>query len=241
MTSSASPSKLPLLSSIVVAALLAGALVYNYEASSSTIASEATSITSLNEQASSLSTRVSSLQGVVSSLNLNITNQISARNAVQSRLQTANATIASLSTSVNSMATQLTSLSGQVSSLQSTVSSQSSQVSSLQSTLNLQIEQTLTNNQNFNLPFNSSTTVTHFTASYAGYLQISGASNTNLAIVVCYGATSQSACDSSRTYYLIFFGQGGSTFNAPLMPGPIWINAYNKAAGTATLLVVEWI
>ena len=227
MTSSASPSKLPLLSSIVVAALLAGALVYNYEASSSTIASEATSITSLNEQASSLSTRVSSLQGVVSSLNLNITNQISARNAVQSRLQTANATIASLSTSVNSMATQLTSLSGQV--------------SSLQSTLNLQIEQTLTNNQNFNLPFNSSTTVTHFTASYAGYLQISGASNTNLAIVVCYGATSQSACDSSRTYYLIFFGQGGSTFNAPLMPGPIWINAYNKAAGTATLLVVEWI
>ena len=227
MTSSASPSKLPLLSSIVVAALLAGALVYNYEASSSTIASEATSITSLNEQASSLSTRVSSLQGVVSSLNLNITNQISARNAVQSRLQTANATIASLSTSVNSMATQLTSLSGQV--------------SSLQSTLNLQIEQTLTDNQNFNLPFNSSTTVTHFTASYAGYLQISGASNTNLAIVVCYGATSQSACDSSRTYYLIFFGQGGSTFNAPLMPGPIWINAYNKAAGTATLLVVEWI
>ena len=227
MTSSASPSKLPLLSSIVVAALLAGALVYNYEASSSTIASEATSITSLNEQASSLSTRVSSLQGVVSSLNLNITNQISARNAVQSRLQTANATIASLSTSVNSMATQLTSLSGQV--------------SSLQSTLNLQIEQTLTNNQNFNLPFNSSTTVTHFTASYAGYLQISGASNTNLAIVVCYGATSQSACDSSRQYYLIFFGQGGSTFNAPLMPGPIWINAYNKAAGTATLLVVEWI
>lgn len=148
-------------------------------------------------------------------------------------LKQANATIVSLSGEVSSQSSQVSSLSGQL-------GSACSQITSLSSVAYLKVEQTLVNNQNYNLQFNSSTTVTSFTVSAGAFLQISGSSNTNVILAICYGATSQSQCDSSTTYYFVRFGFGGATFNAPLMPGPVWINAYNFMAGSATLSVVEW-
>jgi hypothetical protein len=149
-------------------------------------------------------------------------------------------TVVSLTNEVSSLSGQVNSQSSQVNSLSGQVSSESSQVASLSSVAYLGVEQALVSNQNFNLAFNSSTTITSFTVKTGGYLQISGTSSTSIAFAVCYGSTSHSQCDTSLTYYIVSFGLGGSTFNVPLMPGPVWINAYNSAAGTATLTVNEW-
>lgn len=225
-------SRTPLLGSIVVIVILAAAFAYTYESSSSTIANQSSSIDSLNSQnalqAGSISTLngvVTSYQGQVASFSANITSQTNARHALQQQLAAASATVTSLSSEVDSYSTQ--------------VGGQNSEIAALQSTVSVQAQQTLLNGQAFNFASNSSTTVTHFTVSYGGYIQISGTSSTSIAVAVCYGATTQSACDSSYTYYLISFGTAG-TYNAPLMPGPVWVNVYSYYAGTATLTVVEW-
>ena len=220
---------MPLLVSVVVIILIAAAFGYYYETASSNI--------------SSLNGQVTSLNGQVSTLNLNITGQDSARLALQASLKEASTTIVSLTNEAGSLSSEIGSQSSQVNSLSEQVSSESSQIASLSSVAYLSVETTLVNNQEYPLPVNGTTTVTNFTvpSDTAGYLQISGTSSTPIGIVVCYGATSQSQCDSSiSSYYLLIFAYGGSTFNIPLMAGPIWIIAANIHAGTATLTVNEW-
>jgi len=212
MASSPRPSKVPLLASLVVIVLLAGSFAYVYENSNSTIAGKDSSITSLNGQVSSYAT-------VVSSLDANITHQINAENAALARLAAANATISSKTATIESLSSEVGSYSRQV---------------------NLEVEQTLENSEMLTLPYNSTTTIAHFTASSGGYIQVSGTSNTFIAIGVCYGVTSLSDCEKSTSYFLIVFGYGGGTFNVPLMPGPVWMFASNKDAGTATLTIVLW-
>jgi hypothetical protein len=231
---------MPLLASVAVIILIGAAFGYFYVSASSNI--------------SSLNGQVTSLNNEVSSLNLNITAQENARLALQASLKQASTTIVSLtsevgslsgvissqSSQVNSLLGQVSSQNSQINSLSGQISSASSQIASLSSVAFLNVRTTLVNNQNYNLPFNSSTTITSFSVSTGGYLQISGTSNTNLIIAVCYGSTSQSQCDHSTMYFGIYFGYGSATFNIPLMPGPVWINAFNYNAGTATLTVNEW-
>ena len=229
-----------ILAAVVVIVIIAVAFGYYYLTASSNISSLNGQVTSLNGQVSSLNGQVTSLNGQISTLNLNITGQTSARQALQAMLKQSSMTIVSLTSEANSLSSEVNSQSSQVKSLSGQVSSANSQIASLSSVAYLDVEQTLVNNQNYNLGFNASTTITSFTVSTGGYLQISGASNTIIVFAVCYGSTSHSQCDTSTTYYLVEFGFGGQTFNLPLMPGPVWINAYNNAAGTATLTVNEW-
>ena len=229
---SSKPSRAPLLATVAGIVVLAAAYAYTYETSSATIASQSSSINSLGNQnaiqagsISALNGEMTSYQGQVASLNANVTSQVSARHALQQELAAATTTMVSLSSEVSSQSSE--------------IAAQNSEISAAQSTIGVQVQQTILNGQTINMPFNSSTTVTSFTVSYGGYVQISGTSSTSIGLAICYGATTQSACDSSRTYYLVYFGTSG-TYSAPLMPGPVWINAYNYNAGTATLTVVEW-
>jgi cell division protein FtsL len=258
LTLSRAPSKVPLLVSIVVIVLLVVGFAYVYVTSSATVASQASSITALNSQVSTqagsinaLNSKVSSYQTEVSTLDANITHQISARNAIYAKLVMANATLASQSTSIVSLSSTVSSYSGQISNLNSEISTQQNSITAQQnsmaaqqntiaaqqSTISLEVTQTIASGVALNMPFNSSTTVTSFTTNYAGYLEVSGTSNTDIAIGICYSATSASACDSSMNYWIIPFSTGGLTFEAPMEPGPVWINAYNYNAGTATITV----
>lgn len=217
---------MPLFASVVVIILIAAAFGYYYVTASSNI--------------SSLNGQVTSLNGQVSTLNLNVTGQDSARHVLRAHLEQANATIASLTSEAGSLSSEISSQSSQVNSLSNQVSSEMSQITSLSGVAYLNVETTLLNNQNYNMPFNSSTTIMSFSVSTGGYLQISGTSNTYIILAVCYGSTSQSQCDTSLTYYDVDFGYGSAIFNVPLLPGQVWINAYNYDSGTATLTVNEW-
>jgi hypothetical protein len=231
LTLGSRPSRVPLLVSVVVIVLLVVGFAYVYVTSSATIASKASSITALNSQ-------VSSYQTQVSALNANVTSQMSARNAIYAKLVMANATLASQSVSIASLSSIVSSYSGEISSQNSVISTQQNSITAQQSTLSLEVTQTIAGGITLNMPFNSSTPVTSFTAGYAGYLEVSGTSNTYVDIGVCYGATSASECDSSVNYFIIPFSTGGATFEAPMEPGPVWINAYNYNAGTATITVL---
>ncbi len=224
---------MPLLASVVVIVLIAASFGYYYATTSSNTAS-------LNGQLTSLKGQVTSLNGQVSTLNLNITHQESARQALLAQLNRANATITSLTSEAGSLAGEASSQSSQINSLSEQASSQSSQIATLSSIASLNVETNLVNNQNFNVPFNSTTTIASFTVSTGGYLQISGTSDTPVYLFLCYGATSLNQCDASTTYYEVGFLYGGETFNAPLMPGPVWIMVGNYYAGTATLTINEW-
>jgi len=190
--------------------LIAAAFAYEYETSNSTISGKGSTISSLNGQ-------VSSYQAEVSSLNANITHQLNAEDAMLAKLTAANATIASQTSALGSYSTQ---------------------VRAQQSTIELEVQQTLTYDETLDMPYNSTTTVTHFTVNSGGYLQISGTSSTFIAIGACYGATSLAACNTSTSYYLLTFGYGGGTYDVPLEPGPVWVFAGNLDPGTATLTVV---
>jgi len=253
LTLGRAPSRVPLLVSIVVIVLLVVGFAYVYVTSSATVASQASSITALNSQVSSqsgsinaLNTQVSSYQTEVSSLNANITHQIGARNAIYAKLGMANATIASQTTSIVSLSSEVSSYTGQIgsqnseiSTQQNSITAQQSTIAAQQSTINLEVTHTIASGVTLNMAFNSSTTVVSFTTGYAGYLEVSGTSNTSIFVAICYGATSAAACDSSTNYFLIAFATGGgATFEAPMEPGPVWINVYNPYnAGTATLTV----
>jgi hypothetical protein len=228
---------------VVVLAVLIG---YTYVTSSSQISDQSATISQADSRIQSQSSvigaingRITSFQTEIASLNASIIQQVSARQALDQELAAQNATISSYSGQVNSQNSEISGLQGTVSSYSGQVSSQNSEISGLQSTVSLQAEQTIANSQTINMAFNSSTTVASFTASYGGYIQISGASSTYIVLAICYGATSQSSCDSSTSFYQLVFGTGGATYNAPLMPGPVWINAYNYNAGTATISIVE--
>jgi hypothetical protein len=234
---------MPLLATVVVIIVIGAAFGYYYETASSNISSLNGQVTSLSGRVSYLNGQVISLNGQVSTLNLNITAQDSARLALRASLNMASTTIASLTNEAGSLSIEISSQSSQVDSLSGQISSESSQIASVSSVAYLKVEQILVNNQNYNMPVNSNTTVASFSVplNTGGYLQISGTSSTYLLLLVCYGSTSQFQCESSITsYYLFYFGYGGATFNAPLMPGPIWIMAFNSLAGTATLTVNEW-
>jgi hypothetical protein len=245
LATSGAPSRASVLVSVVVIVLLVIGIAYVYLTSNSTIASQASSITALNNQVSSQSGSINALNGQgssyqteVSSLEGNLTHQIGARNAVYEKLVIANASLASQTKSVVSLSSVVGSYSVQASSQASEISAQQSIMTAQQSTIDLKVTQTIAGGVTINMPFNSSTTVASFTTGFAGFLEISGTANTNIALGVCYGATSASACDTSMNYFVVPFATGGSTFEAPMEPGPVWINAYNYKAGTATITVV---
>ena len=267
MTSASKPSRAPVLACAVVIVILLAALGYVYETSSATettqgnsiaslngqVANQAGSIGSLNGQLSSQAGQISSLSGQVtgqagqigslngqvssyqtevSGLNSNLAQQTNAKDAAEALLTSANVTIAQLSS-------QVSSYSGQVSSYSKQVSSQSSEISAQQSTISLEVQSTVVSSEALTFPANMTTTIAHFTASAAGYVQISGTSSTRLVVLVCYGATTEIACLESTSFYAAALGTSG-TVNAPLMPGPVWIDELALQAGTATVTVVEY-
>lgn len=213
-------SRTSLLAAVVVIVLIGATFGYYYATASS-------NISSLNGQVSSLNGQVTSLNGRLSTLNLNIVSLTSEAG--------------SLSSEISSQSSEISSQSSQISSLSEQASSASSQIASLSSVAYLNVETSLVNDQNYSMPFNSTTTVASFSVNTGGYLQISGTSSTYIVLYVCYGSTSQSQCGAGAAgVRIVNFGYGGMIFNVPLMPGPVWIDAYVYSAGTATLTVNEW-
>jgi hypothetical protein len=265
MNPSGKPSKAPLIASVVVIVILAGAAGYIFVTSSATIASQAGSIGSLNGQVSAQGGSISSLTGVVSNQAGSISSLTGQVGSLNGQVNSLNGQVSSFQTEVASLDSNIThqisarsavmsrfaaanatiasqkatmgTLSSEITSYSSEASSQASVISAQQSTISLQVQSTLSNSQRIDMAYNSSNTVAHFVSSVGGYVQISGTATTSTAIAVCYGVDSQAACDSSHTFYIVGFGYGG-TVTAPLEPGPVWINIYNLQAGSATLTLV---
>ncbi len=139
--------RLPLLTSIVVVIVLAGAFGYTYLQSSSTIASENSTITSLQSSLAAASSTITSLNSKISSLSETIKNDESAIQAAQSKITQLQAQVAQDQATITTLQNQGAAQQSQIAQLQSQVQSLNAQISSLQNQV-ASLQSQLSNLQN---------------------------------------------------------------------------------------------
>ena len=237
---------------------LSGSQTSNLTAQVSSLQSQLSSanaqVSSLQKENSSYQSQVASLQnqlsgGSQSNLQTQITqlqSQLSSANSqvssLQSQLSSANSQVSSLQNDVStyksqasSLQSQLSSANSQVSSLQSQLSSANSQVSSLQNIINLSQSSTEANQVTINQSSGQSSSVATFTASYAGYVVVSGTSTTSNGYLMV--TDSAGGYPYNNTNYA--FGTG-ATRTIPVLPGTVTVyfansNLMNGATATITV------
>lgn len=163
-------------------------------------------------------------------------------------VQDQNSTIADLNTQLSALQNEQSQSSSQTSSLNSTVASLRAQIAFQNSTIaafqnetaalqnitsmdNTTIE---VDSKQFNQTPSTNTTLAGFYAPYAGYLSISGTTNTTYARITVYdaGVTQQSA----------FNFTSGSTYIIPVIPGTVTVSMYNQNStlNLASTMTVEY-
>jgi predicted nucleic acid-binding Zn-ribbon protein len=214
--------------------------VSNLEGTVSTLEAD---LASANAQVSTLETNLASANVQVSTLETNLASANVQVSTLQSQLTSANAQVSTLETNlasanvqVSTLQSQLTSANVQVSSLQSQLASANAQVSSLQRIINLLESSTIASAVTINQANNTSTRIVTFTANYAGYIVVSGTSNTVNGYLLV--TNSFSGYPYNDIHYT--FGPSDSRM-IPVLPGTVAVNFGNTNiinGATATITVV---
>ncbi len=158
------------------------------------------------------------------------------------QMSTLQSQVASLQNQVTNLQSQTTTLQSTNSAQQSQISSLQSQVSSLQSTVNTQnsllsLSTSITeaNQVTINQAAGGISTITSFTAGYAGYIEISGTSTTTNGYIQ---VTDSWYLGGNPTNYSI---GTGATIDVAVLPGTITVsfgnnNISNGASATITVI-----
>jgi len=203
-----------------------------------------TQIASLQNQLSSANSQISSLQSQLSSGGSQVSNLQAQISSLQNQLTSANSKISSLQSQLSSGSSQVSNLQAQISSLQNQLDSATAQVtslqnqnSSLQSIVSLSQSATKANAVTINQSAGASTSIVTFTASYAGYIVVSGTSTTSNGYI-----TVTDSFSNYPNYPGYVFGTG-ATRTIPILPGTVTVSFANSNllnGATATITVTYY-
>ncbi len=209
----------------------------------SQVASLQTQLSSANLQVASLQTQLSDANSQISSLQDQLAGANSQISSLQSQLSSANSQVSPLQAQLTSANAQVSSLQDQISPLQAQFESANAQIFSLQdqirnlqSIVNLSQLTTQANSVTISQAAGELSTVVTFTANYAGYIVVSGTSNTSNG----YIKVSDSFSAYPYSNYTYLFGTG-TTFYIPVLPGTVSVSFGNTNpvnSATATISVV---
>ncbi|PVV83299.1 hypothetical protein [Dehalogenimonas alkenigignens] len=147
--------------------------------------------------------------------------------------------VSSLQAQLNSANSQVSSLQNQLNSVSSQLNTANTQISGMQSLLNLSVSSVKASQSTINQGAGQATVVVSFTANYAGYVAISGTSNTTLGYVMVTDSFNGYPHNSTR----YAFGTGASLL-IPVLPGTVTVyfantNLINGATATLTVTYVS--
>ena len=225
-TASGKKSKIwhtPFVITAVVLLIAVVGFIYYYSQTSGTISKNNNTISSLQSDNTSYKTQIASLQNQLSSAN----SQIS---SLQSQLSSGGSQVSNLQAQISSLQNQLDSATAQVTSLQN-------QNSSLQSIVSLSQSATKANAVTINQSAGASTSIVTFTASYAGYIVVSGTSTTSNGYI-----TVTDSFSNYPNYPGYVFGTG-ATRTIPILPGTVTVSFANSNllnGATATITVTYY-
>ncbi len=191
-------------------------------------------LASVQKSLSSISSSYNQSQSALARAQTNLTSAVNITSSTLSRIQSQNSTIANLSTQLEDLESLLSStqynssvfnstiatLESQIASQNGTISQLKSQNVTIQSLLGLKNTTVEASNLQFNETALGSMYVTSFSAPYAGYLTVSGTTNSTGAAIVVY--------DTSVTLPIVFNFTSGSRLVIPVLPGSVSVNLNNK-------------
>ncbi len=209
---------------LIVLIIVAGVFVWYYVAASGQISRANSLISTLSSEKQSLQAELSSASSEISTLE----SQVS---SLETQLSSTNAQISSLQSQLSSGGSEIANLQAQISSLQS-------QNSNLQSIVNLSQSSTQASSVTVNQAAGQLSLVKSFSASYAGYIVVSGTSTTTNGYIMVTDSFSGYPYNST-TYS---FGTGATRI-IPLLPGTVSVyfgNTNFSSGATATITVTYY-
>lgn len=221
---------LALILTIVLAVLISGAFGYYYYTSSKTITERNATIATMQTQVSQLSSQVSTQNSQITKLQSDLTAANASVSSLQTQLTSAStkessteSSLAAANASISSLQSQLTTANGQVTTLQS-------QVTDLQNVNNLSQSTIEASSYTVSQSAGSETVVSSFTATYPGYILVTGSSTSSTGYIRV--VDSYSSYYPSSTRYT--FGTGTNLI-IPVLPGTVYVYFGNEdASGTPT-------
>lgn len=210
------------------------ALSSSYNASQASLAATKSNLTSAQTHTQIILEKIQDLNSTLQSQNSTIQNQ--------------NSTIASLMANITALQSEMNSSEGVFSALNNTISdlkaqaaSQDTTISGLQSQdttlstiLGLKNSTTETNNQQFNETPAGSTTIASFYVPYAGYVSVSGTTNSTGARIA--------VSDTGVSQQIAFNFSSGSTLIVPVLPGTVdvYLENQNTNSSISGILTVNY-
>jgi hypothetical protein len=250
---------IPLLFTLGILIIVLGLFAYYYSQASGNIASGDSTISQQASQISSLDTQLASVNSQLSTSQEQLTTasaqlessksqvaflQLQA-SQLQTRLADLNSQIGTLQdqlsvadSDISTLQSQLTAANAQSASLQSQLTSANSQIATLQSIAGLSLSSAQASSVSVLQPAGGTSTVVSFSASYAGYVVVSGTSSTANG----YIRVTDSYSGYPYNTYDHAFGTG-ATLTIPVLPGTVTVifgNTNLTGTATATISVVYY-
>lgn len=163
----------------------------------------------LTAQLTASKSQATSLKGQLEQANTQITGLTNQAISLQGQLQTANTTITDLQAQVSTLQTNLNAANSQVNTL-------TSQVSTLQTITNLAASTPLASATVVG-PTTTNVTAVSFAPAYAGYLSISGSSNSTSGLI----RVTDTFLNYSNSGITYAFGTSATTLVIPILPGTV--------------------
>jgi len=187
----------------------------------------------LQTQVSTLTNETASLRSSVTKLSANVTNLTAKVTGLNTQLTEKNIQLGNLTTSNTNLKSQITSLNAQTSSLNTTVSSLQSQLSNQTTIVNMGRTVALENDKQILLPKNTTTILTYKT-DFAGYIIVTLTSTNG----VSFGMGNSQA---TNTWYGTYPSTGTvvtSSFKIPVIVGRTYIKITNPSMTSNAVVIL---
>jgi uncharacterized phage infection (PIP) family protein YhgE len=230
--------KMALYLSIALAVLTAGALGYYYFEASGTIKERNTTITTLQSQIDSQKTQIDTLGSQLSTAQESVTSANTQISSLNSQLSSLNNQVSSAQGILTAANTQIATLQSQLTAANNQITDLTTQNASLQSIGTLSRTTTVTSAATLSQSPTQETSIAYFTASYAGYILVTGYSSSTTGYIRVTDSFTGYPYSSTQ----LSFGTGNSLY-IPLLPGTVIVyfgNTETTSAVTANLNVTYY-